>query len=256
VTVPKVSTVKRGGSRFYVEPVTQDKVPGVTSILNMLPKPFLQYWSAKMVAEFAVENFSAYSALIMNGQKQAAIDVLKGAPRRYTQGRADIGSEVHDLYERLSRGEDIGQVHPDYQPYIDHFNRWVDRFQPEFLFNEETVWSDKHRYAGSFDFIAKVEDEIVVGDFKTTKATYPEVALQLSAYRFADRIVRPDGNSVPLPAITGGAVFHVNDQGAEFIPVNVEEEVFDVFLALRNFVFEWDAVLSKEVIGRPIWEEH
>ena len=76
----------------------------------------------------------------------------------------------------------------------------------------------------------------------------------MSAYANADRIVRPDGNSVPLPAITGAAVFHVNDQGAEFIPASIAPEVFDVFLALRHQVFEWDAVLSKQVLGRPIWE--
>ena len=255
MTVPKVATLKRGGSRFYVEPTTQEKVPGVTSILNMLPKPFLQYWSAKMVAEFAVDNFGAYSALIMNGQREAAVDLLKAAPRRYTKGRADIGSEVHDVYEQLALGEDP-KVHPDLQFYVDHWKAWADKFQPEFLFTEETIWSDKHRYAGSFDFIARIDGETIVGDWKTTKSTYAEVALQMSAYANADRIVRPDGNSVPLPNITGAAVFHVNDQGAEFIPASIEPEVFDVFLALRTQVFEWDAVLSKQVLGKPLWEAH
>ena len=254
MTTPKISTIKRGGSRFYVEPTTQEKVPGVTSILNMLPKPFLQYWSAKMVAEFAVDNFTAYSALVMNGQRDAAIDLLKAAPRRYTKSRADVGTEVHDIYEQLARGENP-RVHPDLQFYVDHFHAWADKFQPEFLFNEETIWSDTHRYAGSFDFIAKIEGEIVVGDFKTTKSTYPEVALQLSAYAHADHIVRPDGAKVPLPKITGGAVFHVNDEGAEFIPVRVDDEVFEVFLALRNSIFEWDAVMSKDVIGSPLWAQ-
>ena len=105
MTLPKVQTLKRGGSRFYVEPETQEKVPGVTSILSMLPKPFLTFWSAKMVAEFAVDNFGAYSQLIMNGQRQAAIDLLKGAPRRFTSGRADIGTEAHGLFEMMGRGE-------------------------------------------------------------------------------------------------------------------------------------------------------
>jgi hypothetical protein len=252
MTVPKIATVSRGGSRFYVEPTTGEKVPGVTSILNMLPKPFLQAWSAKMVAEFAVDNFGAYSALVMNGQRQAAIDLLKAAPRRYTKERADIGTEVHDLYEKLSRGEDLGRYHPDFQPYVDSWNEWADAFQPEFLFNEETVWSDAHRYAGSFDFMAKIEGETVVGDFKTTKSTYPEVALQLSAYAHADRIVRPDGNSVPLPEVTAGAVFHVNEDKWEFIPVRVDDKVFDVFLALRHDVYEWVQEFSKDVLGKPL----
>lgn len=252
MTTPKVATIKRGGSRFYVEPTTQEKVPGVTSILSMLPKPFLQYWSAKMVAEFAVDNFGAYSALVMNGQREAAIDVLKGAPRRYTKQRADIGSDAHDLFERLSRGEEIGAVHPDLQGYVDQFRLFTRDFSPTWLANEETIWSDTHRYAGSFDAIAEVGGETVVIDFKTTKAIYPEVGLQLSAYRFADHIIRPDGAKVPLPAISGGAVLHIHPDHYEFVPLRCDEAVFEVFLALRNFVFEWDADLSKSVVGKPL----
>lgn len=253
MTTPKVSTISRSGSRFYVEPTTGEKVPGVTSILGMLPKPFLQHWAAKMVAEFAVDNFGAYSALVMNGQRQAAIDVLKAAPRRYTSLRADIGSEVHDAYERLSRGEDLGRVSIEAEPFIQYFDQFVRDFDPKFLMNEETVWSDAHRYAGSFDWIAEIGGEVVVGDWKTTKSTYPEVALQLAAYRFADHIVRPDGAKVPLPSgISGGAVFHVSTEGYELIPMRCDEDVFEIFLALRNFVFEWDKDISKTVMGKPL----
>ena len=257
MTTPKIQTISRGGSRFYVNPITQDKVPGVTSILSMLPKPFLQYWSAKMVAEFAVDNFGAYSALIMNGQRQAAVDLLKAAPRRYTTERADIGTEVHDIYESLSRGEQIGRVSRDAEPYVQHFDQFVKDFQPNFLMNEETVFSDKHRYAGSFDWIAEIGGEVVVGDWKTTKNTYPEVALQLAAYRHADYVQRADGSQAPLPKnITGGAVFHVSPDGYELIPMKCDEEVFDVFLALRNVVFEWDKAISKTVMGKPLTPIH
>ena len=91
MTTPKIDTIKRSGSRFYVSPVDGEKVPGVTSILNGLPKPFLQYWSAKMVAEYACDNVGSYIGLLLNGQKQAAIDLLKAAPRRYTNERATLG---------------------------------------------------------------------------------------------------------------------------------------------------------------------
>ena len=41
-----IRTSKRGGSRFYVDPETAVKHPGVTSIVGMLPKPFLVHWAA------------------------------------------------------------------------------------------------------------------------------------------------------------------------------------------------------------------
>jgi hypothetical protein len=255
MTVPKIQTIKRSGSRFYVEPTSGEKVPGVTSILSMLPKPFLQYWAAKMVAEFAVDNFSAYSSLVMNNQRQAAIDVLKGAPRRYTNERANIGSDAHDLFERLGRGEDIGKVHPDLQGYVDQFNKFLDEFQPNFLMQEETIWSNEHKYAGSFDAIAEIGGETVVIDFKTTKSVYPEVGLQLAAYRYADHIVRPDGNTAPLPKnISGGAVVHIHPDEYEVIPLRCDQEVYEMFLTLRK-AFEWNDI-SKTVVGKPLAPLH
>ena len=256
MTTPKVSTISRSGSRFYVEPTTGEKVPGVTSILHGLPKPFLQYWSAKMVAEFAVDNFSAYSSLIMNGQKQAAIDLLKAAPRRYTTERANIGSDAHDLFERMGRGEDVRSItHPDLQGYVDRFSEFLDDFQPTFLMQEETVWSNTHRYAGSFDAVVEIGGETVIVDWKTTAKIYPEVGLQLAAYRHADFIVRPDGNTVPLPkGITGGAVLHIHPDEYSLVPMRCDQEVFEHVLTLRA-QFEWDG-FSRTVVGKPLAPIH
>jgi hypothetical protein len=257
MTTPKVQTMSRGGSRFYIEPSTGEKVPGVTSILGSLGKPFLQAWAAKMVAEHAVDNVGAYIGLVMNGQRQAAVDALKAAPRRYTTERADIGSEAHDLFERLGRGEDIGRIRPEMNGYVEQWRLFNEQFRPNFLMQEETVWSDKHRYAGSFDAIAEIGGEVVVLDYKTSRAVYAETALQMAAYRYADHIVRPDGNKVPLPKnISGGAVVHIHPDMYEVVPMKCDEEVFDMFLAIRNGAFEWQADVSKKVVGKPLAPLH
>ena len=250
MTTPKVSTISRGGSRLYVEPTTGVKVPGVTSVLGGIPKPFLQYWGQKLVAEFACENIGSVTSLLLNGQRQAAIDMMKNAPRRYTTDRANIGTEAHELFERLARGEDIGRVHSDFEGYVTQFKMFLDEFQPEFLMMEETVWSDTYEYAGSFDAIALIDGEVAVLDWKTTKAIYPEVGLQLAAYRYADHIVRPDGNKVPLPKINGGAVLHIHPDMHSLVPLRCDEEVFDMFKVLRQ-QFEWKE-LSKTVVGKPL----
>jgi len=250
MTTPKVGTISRGGSRFYVEPTTGEKVPGVTSVLGGIPKPFLQYWGQKVVAEFVADNVGSVTQLLLNGQRQAAIDMMKNAPRRYTTERANIGTEAHDLFERMARGEDIGKVHPDFQGYVEQFEKFLADFQPEYLMMEETVWSNSVGYAGSFDAIATVGGETVVIDYKTTKSVYPEVGLQLSAYRYADHVVRPDGNTVPLPKMSGGAVLHIHPDNYEFIPLRCDEEVFDTFKVLRK-QFEWKE-LSKTVVGKPL----
>lgn len=256
VTAPKVNTIQRGGSRLYVHPDTGAKVPGVTSILNMLPKGFLKFWAAKMVAEAAIEMLPELVGLAVKGQEQAAIDMLKRSPDRNTKKAADAGTDVHELYERLARGEKAGRLHPDLEPYAKHFDSFVKEFDPEFLYIEETVWSETHGYAGSFDWIAKLrkrDNEIVVGDNKTTRSgVHEEVALQMAAYSFADYIVGPTGEKIPMPEITSGAVLHVRPDAAQLVPTRVDRDLFEGWFLPLLRVFDWERNVKSSVLGRSI----
>ncbi|MFJ8394377.1 hypothetical protein [Streptomyces sp. NPDC094144] len=250
----KVSTIQRGGSRFYVDHVTQEKVPGVTSVVGMLPKPFLTFWAAKMTAEAAVDNLRAVESIAAN-DRDGAVDYLKGAHRRYTKLRAGIGSDAHDMFERLIRGEYIRRAHPDLEPYRVNFLEFLDAVQPELIRAEDVAWSDTHKYAGSFDALLSIKDEdgtpvTVITDWKTGKGTYADVALQMAAYGFADRLIDAEGNSEPMPHIDAAAVLHITADQWTFKPVRFDEEVFSHFVTLRK-TFEWDREVSKNVFGKP-----
>ncbi|HVE24376.1 MAG TPA: hypothetical protein VNC22_03185 [Sporichthya sp.] len=252
MTQPKINTISRGGSRFYVSPLNGDKVPGVTSVVGMLPKGFLGPWNAKLVAETAVDSLGEVVSIAMK-DRQAAIDFLKGAPRRFTSKAADVGTDAHDVFEKMARGETPGRMHPELKVYADHFSAFLDEFQPEFLHLEQTVWSETHGYAGSFDAIMKVDGEIVGADWKTTRSgVHAEVAIQLAAYRFADYILDPEtSDQIDIPKWTGGAVFHVRPEGWSLVPVRCDEAVFEYFLHLRR-VFEWDREVKDTVLGQPL----
>lgn len=254
MTLPKVSTIKRGDSRFYVHPETGVKAAGVTSVVGMLPKPFLQHWAAKMVAEAAVKNAGTVVQMVLDagGKDVGAVDWLKGAPRRFTAGAAETGTAVHDLCERLAKGEDVGRIHPEYQPFVDHFRTFLDKWQPEFILMEETVWSETHNYAGTFDAIARVNGEVVIIDYKTTRSgVHAEVALQMAAYANADYIIRSDGGRTPLPKIEGAAVLHLRPEAWKLVPVAITPDVFDTFLHLLG-VMKWDRELASGVLGVPL----
>lgn len=249
----RLRTIKRGDSRFYVDPATQEKVPGVTSILNMLPKPFLTYWAAKVVAECAVDNVQSVVGLAMKDPK-GAVDYLKRAPRRSTGSSADVGTEVHGLFEKIARGERVGRQHPEIEPFVDHIRDFHARFKPKYHSVEDAVWSETHRYAGSYDAICEIDGEMVMLDAKTTKSgVHEEVALQLSAYAFADYIVNQAGDRVEMPAITAGAVLHLRPEGWKLVPARVDRDVFEVFLTLRR-VFDWDRETKATVIGDPLFD--
>lgn len=253
MTTPKVATIKRGGSRLYVHPNTREKVPGVTSVVGKLPKEFLKFWAAKVVAETAVENIGPLVGLAMRDPK-GAVDYLKRSPQRNTGEAANTGTEVHSLVERMARGEDIGRVHPDLEGFTRGYQEFLDRFQPEFLHLEETVWSETHGYAGSFDAIARIQGEVVILDNKTTRSgVHAEVALQMAAYANADYLLDQDGNQTPLPKITAAGVVWLRPDEWNLTPVAIDGDVFSIFQALLQ-VYRWDTDLSKAVLGRPITE--
>lgn len=260
-----IRTIQRSGSRFYFnEDAPEIKYPGVTSVVGMLPKPFLAYWQAKMVAELAVDSLDFIEQMARR-DRDGAVQYLKGAATRYTKTRAKVGSDAHDLFERLIRGQYVGRVHPDMEPYRRHFESFLAAVQPELVRAEDVAWSDTHEYAGSFDGILRLkldengkpdptgESALVMADWKTSKATYPDVALQMSAYAHADFIVDPAGNREAMPKFDGAVVLHITQDQAAFKPVRIDEaDVFAQFLHLRQ-TFEWDRKISKTVLGDPIW---
>lgn len=254
MTNPKIATIKRQDSRFYVNPDDATvKVPGVTSVLNMYSKPFLQFWAAKMVAEHAVDNIPSVLGLMLNGDRQGAVDLLKGAPRRNTGQAADTGTAAHEAFERMAKGQGPGRITPDIQPFVDHFQRFLDDRQPEYVYQEETVWSEEHAYAGSFDAYFILDGKRYWVDNKTTRSgVHEEVGLQLAAYRYSDYIIRADGTRVPTPAGDAACVVHVRPEGLKVVEVKADEEMFERFLDLRR-LFDYDKNVKSTVIGDEMY---
>jgi hypothetical protein len=248
VTTPKVNTIKRGDSRFYVSPIDGAKYPGVTSILNMLPKGFLTFWAAKMVAEEAVADLGSVVSIAMR-DPAAAIDYLKRAPQRNTGKAADTGTAAHDIFERMAKGQNVGRVHPDLDPFVRHFDEYLRVVKPEYHYLEETVWSDTHQYAGSFDAFATIDGQRLWLDNKTTRSgIHEEVGIQLTAYGRAEYLLGPDGERLPVPEGDGAAVLHVRPEGWKLVPVRYDDELFDVFLHLRE-VFRYEKEVKSSIIG-------
>ena len=247
-----VNSIKRGNSRFYVDPISEDKLPSVTSVLNALAKPALKFWAAKKTAEAAVEEFGTIAQMVGQGKTEGAIDYLKRAPQRSSGPASKLGSEVHDLCDRIAKGEDLKRVHPDHQAFVDNFQQWVKDFEVGFLESEITVWSDTHGYAGTLDAICMIDGEALILDWKTgASGVWADVALQLNAYANADCILDPDGTRRDLPQIDGAAVLHLRPEFADLYPVRLGDDVFDVFKSLL-IADKWSREISKSVLGKPI----
>ena len=223
-------------------------LPGVTSILKSLAAPALQYWAGNTVADCAMDNLSKLVDWSTHDSKDTALQFLRGAPQRDSKPKAQLGTDVHDAIEKLNLEEDF-RVHPDVEPFLNHYKQFLKDFEVGILEAECTVYK-ADTYAGTVDMICDIDGETVIVDVKTGKSIYPNTALQLCAYANADAIYEIDGSERPLPKIEAAAALHLRPEGYVLLPLKIDDEVWRTFEALL-VMSKWDSELSKTVIGQP-----
>lgn len=190
--------------RFYeVEGV---KMPSVTTILNVISKPALQFWYVKMALEYIRQNHGRINEITVG-------DILKEArkkPDELKEEAANIGSLVHWQLEKLVKS--MIETKQSFQVDVDHFDfsgltsryakpvdeilekvvnstkafvKWAASVKFEPIESELMVYSRRWHYAGTLDCVAKINGKLAVIDFKSSKSYWPEMDLQVSAYRQA-----------------------------------------------------------------------
>jgi hypothetical protein len=269
VTVPKLRTVNRGGARYYLHPETQEKAVGVTSVLSMLPKEFLKFWAAKVVAEEAFDRFGILSSYVVDGDREGAVKWLKTAHQRNTGAAAMKGTEIHEMVEAIIDQGGVPKGMPKANvPYARGFLEFLEQTEAEVIEQEVSVWSSRG-YSGTFDLSLRVPESAfaavgvpswyegadvpIIGDIKTTRSgVHAEVAMQLAAYANAEErlLIGSQGDTViePNPSYQQvGLVVHLRPDAWRLVPVSVGQDVFETFLSLLP-VFLWEKSLKDDVV--------
>lgn len=131
--------------------------------------------------------------------------------RRYEFSASGLGGKLHDVFDQwILHGKRPAVQHAELVPYMDRFDEWLQRHQPEPVMAEATGINLTRGYAGRLDLCAYIDymDQgraLVMLDYKTTRRSwelqngqqvptspYPEAALQLTAYSTFEQIVRWD----------------------------------------------------------------
>lgn len=244
-------------------------VPSVTNVIDVMNKPYLQTWYAKMAAQEAVEVSKSHPGL-MAQRPWKAVDYLKNAATRHTDAAASRGDLVHNIVEALSLGENPA-VPDEVRGYIDGWHQFVKDFSPTFVRAEATCFGfvEGHAgelgYAGTADFIANINGLTVIGDYKTGRSIHTEAALQLSALAHARFITDDEQTELSaMPDIHGGVVLHLTENGYVLYPVDIFGEPWETFSHLRrvwNFhqrnlvskapLFVREAALSPDAVTFP-----
>lgn len=189
--VNDLKSSRRGGCYW----VAQKPYISVTNILSVLDKPALRIWTGQCV----------YRAMIANPGLSES-EALK-APYHISGLAKNRGTNVHDLTENfVDTDEYIESLSEDMRGYGIAYRNWMREFNPIIVAQEETVFSEENTYAGTLDMLIKFgeKSESIIVDKKTGQDLYPEVQLQLSAYKqtfeekgehvgMAALLLKPDG---------------------------------------------------------------
>ena len=163
---------RRGG--FYW--LDNNPYASVTNIIGILDKPALRYWFGKTV-------YRAFAANPNLSEKEAL-----SAPWKLSGGAKDRGSTVHSIVESWKQTKKhITTIPKKFRGYAEAFYKFVQTNHVEIQEHEKTVVSKVYNFAGTLDILAKLNTnkKPMIIDVKTGKGLYPEVELQLSAYRQA-----------------------------------------------------------------------
>ena len=204
---------EEGSTRLYSVEGYDEDFPSVTTVLQVMDKPWLAPWKTNlMMDKFKSEFIDRYNRMVGLGVSpwpsnlgragtlalpwlESMIEKAKARPDEVRDAAAEFGTLAHASIELLCRFNHRTED-PAMQRVLEAFEEWRDSSGLTIELSEVMVWHPDEYYAGGIDAIARTEDgELVVIDFKTG-GLYDEAAYQLSAY------------AVALEELTGEPVKH------------------------------------------------
>lgn len=238
-------------------------------------------WRSGEVAAAAYDRHRTLKSFIDDGDRDGAIKWLQDQPFATTSKAAARGTDVHKAAEMFALGQ-TPEVDDSILPYVNQYRRFLDEHKPTFLMAEAPVYSPSYGYAGTLDGIIELQGKRLVADLKTTahgpdaknasgspkaRPPFPEIALQLVAYRRAELVgllseqryasgkryyvYNPDARHEPMPETDGAIAIVVSPYDYTLTPVRTDETVW---LAWRHVMecARWSVSTSRNVFGPHI----
>lgn len=226
------------------------RIPGVTTALGVLSKDGLTGWAGRETAAYAVDQWDRLSKLPVSERLRE----LEKAHDKARRGAALKGTKLHEIAEKLVRGEDV-YVPDEAAAEANMLARWLDREQYTGWGGEVACVSIEHRYAGTLDNagILGRRGERVLVDFKRTNRIYEENVSQLAAYRYTD-LWYPDGpgSEEATPEFDATYVVHITPDGVELVPVEADRQCWTEFLYVLQVYRDRWTYGDQSRIGAPL----
>ena len=186
--------------------VDGNKIPSVTRVIDSCFPKYLTDWAVQEAADYFLSSVEQYklspgSVGVYQIPNSIIDHIYKGMPSAHkaiSEKAADVGSTVHDWISagilcKLGKGG-MPDMPEDEEAIrcIEAFKSWARDVKPEWLLTEERVYyhddesdSNIHSFAGTVDAVARIDGQVCVIDFKTSKKIYKPYYLQVVAYQHA-----------------------------------------------------------------------
>ncbi len=217
----------------YVLLPEETKVPSVTTVLSVINKPALINWAANQAVAY-VETYIRPGLSYDEVQLKQIFNDAKRAHMKRKQDTADIGSMVHEWISKFIKGENPElPINEQLKSSVSNFLEWKEKHNVKFLLTEQPVYSRKYNYCGTLDFVATIDDNLFLGDIKTSNAIYDEYWIQLSAYGMAR------SEEFPSEEYKQQGIIRISRDGSfEFKVSENKDDCFEAFLASKK-LYEW-----------------
>ena len=164
------------------------KIPSASNVVKFLtPSNVIGNWTAKMSADKfkeLVKSGKSYDELQIND----FYDQIKGAAKKNMTQAGQIGSEVHDAFEKyILGGEEPKFTNQQMARSFATFKNWYLQQQGlEIVKTESFILSRKHLYTGKFDALFKNgKGEHIIYDWKTSSGIRDSHICQCYGYAMA-----------------------------------------------------------------------
>lgn len=263
----------------------------VTTILNVLDKPGIDYWVGAEAGYCAIRNERTWKAILAEDGELAAVKYIRDARFRPAKNRLSdraFGTALHAIAEKYAITGTMPrptreQFMEDYDAAVACINQlegWFQRAQPEFIATEMTVYTPTYGVAGTSDGIFRLHGSTRIFDYKGSKKSYDdngkptrlydEIGLQLAAYRYAEftsvwharrfekfkrryYLISEEERSlaVPVPEVDGGIGIKITPEHCTAYPIDCGPDMYEAFLYVLEAA-RWKYERARTVIGKPL----
>lgn len=197
--------------RYYEEDGSKYLISGATNVTGMVDKSgALTQWASNETCNYLrtkIEQGKPYT----DEELDAFYNEARFNYRNISRKATDIGHLVHEWLDNYQKGMLDGSGQEPAMPVdekavncIRAAQQWMSNHDFEPLKVETQVFSKTHRFAGTYDHLAKITAcgdptccpfdgrILILGDFKSSKRIYDEYRMQTACYKAAHEEEFPD----------------------------------------------------------------